>query len=205
MIERTKHGAVVIGKGLADVNKPRKGGVYMHVDKTLTRRTSRIGMPVSSWAAVLGVALLFSVIGPSVAHATMPSVPIAVTLESTGSVAVDVDLTVTLTAKPLVDAERLSMTITLPEGVELVAGDAVWTGAVRAQESRALTVTVRPRRAAPAVIRGGVRLEFSDGTTLGETRSLSLELGERAKQGLGISPPKKTGTGEPVIEFRNTP
>jgi hypothetical protein len=200
-------GAVVIGKGLADVNKPRKGGVYMHVDKTLTRRMCRMRMPVSSLAAALGVAFLLSVMGPGVVHATMPSVPMAVTLESTGRAAVDVDLTVTLTAKPLVDAERLSMTITLPEGVELVAGDATWTGSVRAQESRALTVTVRPRRAAPAVIRGGVRLEFPDGTTLGETRSLSLELGERAKQGLGISPPppKKTGTGEPVIEFHNTP
>jgi hypothetical protein len=198
-------GAVVTGTGLADVNKPRKGGVYMHVDKTLTRRMCRMCVPASSLAAVLGVALLFSVAGPGVAHATMPSVPMAVTLESTGSVAVDADLTVTLTAEPLIDAERLSMTITLPEDVELVAGDATWTGSVRAHESRTLTVTVRPRRAAPTVIRGGVRLEFPDGTTLGETRSLSLELGERAKQGLGTSPPKKTGTGEPVIEFRNTP
>ncbi len=175
----------------------------MHVDKTLTLRTCRIRMPVSSSAAVLGLALLLSVMRPGVGDATMPLVPMSVTLESTGSVAVDVDLIVTLMAKPLVDADRLSMTITLPEGVELVAGDVTWTGSVRANESRTLTVTVRPRRAVPSVIRGGVRLEFPDGTTLGETRSLALELGERAKQSLGISPPKKTGAGESVIEFRD--
>lgn len=175
----------------------------MHVDTTLMRRMCRMRTPASSLAAVLGVAFLVSVMGPGVAHATMPSVPIGVTFESTGSVAVDVDLTVTLTAKPLVDAERLSMTITLPEGVELVAGDVTWTGSVRANESRTLTVTVRPRRAASSVIRGGVRLQFPDGTTLGETRSLPLELGERAKQSRGIAPSKRTITGEPVIEFRD--
>ncbi len=175
----------------------------MHVGKTVTRWTCRIRRPGALSAAVLGVVSLFFVIGSGVGRATMPLVPMSVTLESTGSVAVDVDLVVTLTAKPLVDAERLSMTITLPEGVELVAGDVTWTGSVRANESRVLTVTVRPRRAAPSVIRGGARLQFPDGTTLGETRSLPLELGERAKQSLGVAPSKRTITGEPVIEFRD--
>ncbi|MFZ5877638.1 MAG: hypothetical protein ACOYXU_14725 [Nitrospirota bacterium] len=166
-----------------------------------------MNFPGAQWVAMLVGALLASPGVPGVGHATMPSVPMSVTLESTGDAAVDADLTVTLTAQPLVDAEQLSMTITLPEGVDLVAGDAAWTGKVRAHESRALIVTVRPRRAADAVIRGQVRLDFPDGTTLGETRSLSLELGDRAKQslGIGIAPPKKTGTGEPVIEFHNTP
>jgi hypothetical protein len=177
----------------------------MHVDKTLTRRMCRMRMPASLLAAVLGVAFLLSVMGPGVVHATMPSVPMAVTLESSGNVAVDVDLTVTLTATPMVDAERLLMTITLPDGVELVAGETTWTGTVRANESRVLIITVRPRRAVMVAIRGAVRLEFPDGTTLGETRSLSLALNDRSKPSLGLSPPKRTITGDPVIEFRDTP
>lgn len=177
----------------------------MHVDKTVTRWTSAVTIPVASPAAILGVVLLWSVMGPGVSHATMPSVPMAVTLESAGSVAVDVDLTVTLTATPMVDAERLRMTITLPDGVELVAGDTAWMGPVRANESRVLIVTVRPRRAVTAAIRGAVRLEFPDGTTLGETRSLSLALEGRSKPSIGVSPPKRTLTGEPVIEFRDRP
>jgi hypothetical protein len=177
----------------------------MDVNKTVQRRKCRLNVPGSERVAILGVALLASMAVPFATQATMPSVPMSVTLESAGNVAVDADLTVTLTAKPLVDAEHLSMTITLPEGVELVAGDVTWTGSLRAHEPRALTVTVRPRRAANVVIRGQVRLDFPDGTTLGETRSVTLELGDRAKQSLGIAPQKKTGAGESVIEFRATP
>lgn len=179
----------------------------MNVNKTVRSRQCRRDVPGAPWVAILGVALLASSGAPFVAHATMPSVPMSVTLESAGNAAVDVDLTITLTAKPLVDAERLSMAIVLPEGVDLVAGDATWVGSVHAQENRPLTVTVRPRRAANMVIRGQVRIEFPDGTTLGETRSVTLELGDRAKQSLGIAPQqqKKTGAGESVIEFRNRP
>jgi hypothetical protein len=177
----------------------------MDVNKTVRSPQGRQNAVAAQRIAILGVALVASITVPVVGHATMPSVPMSVTLESAGNVAVDTDLTVTLTAKPLVDAEQLSMTITLPEGVELVAGDVTWKGSLGAHESRALTVTVRPRRAANAVIRGQVRLDFPDGTTLGETRSVTLELGDRAKQSLGIAPPKKTGAGESVIEFRATP
>ncbi|MFZ5861618.1 MAG: hypothetical protein ACOYXR_02030 [Nitrospirota bacterium] len=152
---------------------------------------------------MVGIVLLVYAAGSGVARATMPSVPISVALESSGSAAVDVDLTVTLTATPAINAERLSLSITLPDQVDLVAGDLTWTGAAQAHESRVLTVTVRPRRAAPAVIRGRARIEFPDGTVLGDMRSLSLNLDGRSKQSLGLAPPKKTLSGEPVIEFRD--
>lgn len=177
----------------------------MDVNKTARSPWCRPNVFAVPRMAILGVAFLAPIVVPFVGHATMPSVPMSVTLESAGNVAVDADLTVTLTARPLVDAEQLSMTITLPEGVELVAGDVTWTGPLRAHESRALTVTVRPRRAANVVIRGQVRLDFPDGTTLGETRSVTLELGDRAKQSLGVAPQTKTGAGESIIEFRATP
>jgi hypothetical protein len=48
-------------------------------------------------------------------------------------------------------------------------------------------------------------MEFPDGTVLGDTRSLTLALGDRSKPAIGISPPKKTTTGESVIEFRDVP
>jgi hypothetical protein len=149
--------------------------------------------------------MLFIIIGAGGVHATMPSAPLEMALESTGVPAVDLDLTVTLTVRPLVDAERLSVKITLPEGVDWVAGETEWVGPVRAQESRVLSVTVRPRHAQFSVIQGGARIEFPDGTVLGDVRSLALPLGERSKQTLGLSPPKKTTTGEPVIEFRDAP
>jgi hypothetical protein len=135
----------------------------------------------------------------------MPSAPITLTLDSVGPVAVDQDLTITLTARPMVNVERLSATLTLPAGVDLVAGETSWIGPVQAHEERILTITVRPRRAEPAVIRGTVRIELSDGTKLGEVRSLRLDLGERPKAGVGVPPPKTTISGEPVIEFRNNP
>ena len=155
----------------------------------------------------LGVGLLFvtaMVSGPR-AYATMPSAPIEMALESAGDVAVDVDLTVTLTVRPLVDAERMSLAITVPDGVDLVEGETSWVGPLRARESRTLVVTVRPRRAAFSVIQGTARIEFPDGTMLGDVRSISLPLGERSKQGLGVAPRKKTTTGESVIEFRDAP
>jgi hypothetical protein len=154
---------------------------------------------------LLGFALLFTMIGTRGVDATMPSAPLEMALESVGEPAVDVDLTVTLTVRPLIDAERLSVKITLPEGVDRVAGETEWVGPVRAQESRVLSVTVRPRRAEFSVIQGAARIEFPDGTVLGDLRSLALPLGERSKQTLGLSPPKKTTTGESVLEFRDAP
>jgi len=177
----------------------------VHVDKTAEIRWY-VPSP-RSLALTLGAGLLLALtaVGAPVVRATMPSAPIEMTLESAGVVAVDVDLTVTLTVRPLVDAERMVLGITLPEGVDLVAGETAWTGAVRAQESRVLSVTVRPRHRAFSVIQGAARIEFPDGTVLGDVRSMSLPLGERSKQTLGVSPPKKTTTGESVIEFRDAP
>jgi hypothetical protein len=127
------------------------------------------------------------------------------TLESAGVVAVDVDLVVTLTVRPLVDAEQLSLKITLPEGVDLVSGETAWVGPVRAKERQVLSITVRPRRAAFSVIQGAARIEFPDGAMLGDVRSVTLPLGERSKPTLGVSPPKKATTGDSVIEFRDAP
>jgi hypothetical protein len=177
----------------------------MHVDKTTATR--RYVLSPRRAAAVLGAGVLLCLAAMSArsVYATMPSAPLEMVLESTGVVAVDVDLTVTLTVRPLIDAERVKLAITLPEGVDLVAGETGWVGPVRAQESRVLSVTVRPRRAAFSVIQGAARMEFPDGTVLGDIRSMSLPLGERSKQTLGVSPPKKTTTGESVIEFRDAP
>lgn len=177
----------------------------MHVDTTT--EVQRYVLSPCRAALVLGAGLLLLLTAATArsVHATMPSAPLEMALESTGVVAVDVDLTVTLTVRPFVDAERVALAITLPEGVDLVAGETAWVGPVRARESRVLSVTVRPRRAAFSVIQGAARIEFPDGTVLGDVRSMSLPLGERSKQTLGLSPPKKTTTGESVIEFRDAP
>ena len=176
----------------------------MHVDKSPAIRRYVLS-PRRALLALGAGLLVFTAVSARSVHATMPSAPIQMVLESTGVVAVDVDLTVTLTVRPLVDAERITLAITLPEGVDLVAGETAWVGPVHAQESRVLSVTVRPRRAAFSVIQGAARIEFPDGTVLGDVRSMSLPLGERSKQTLGLSPPKKTTTGESVIEFRDAP
>ncbi len=176
----------------------------MHVDRTTGNRSHALS-PRHSLPISLGLALLFTMIGARGVYATMPSAPLEMAIESVGEPAVDVDLTVTLTVRPLIDAERLSVKITLPEGVDRITGETEWVGPVRAQESRVLSVTVRPRRAEFSVIQGAARLEFPDGTVLGDVRSLALPLGERSKQTLGLSPPKKTTTGESVIEFRDAP
>lgn len=177
----------------------------MHVDKATAIRRYALSPRRAALGLGAGLLLVFTVVSVRGVHATMPSAPLEMVLESTGVVAVDVDLTVTLTVRPLVDAERMALAITLPEGVDLVAGETAWVGPVRAQENRVLRVTVRPRRAAFSVIQGAARIEFPDGTVLGDVRSLSLQLGERSKQTLGLSPPKKTTTGESVIEFRDAP
>ncbi len=176
----------------------------MHVDWTTVTGSHALS-PRLYVPFLLGSALLFPMCAARGVHATMPSAPLEMVLESAGTPAVDVDLTVTLTVRPLVDAARLVVKITLPEGVDRVAGETEWIGPVRAQESRVLSVIVRPRRAEFSVIQGAARMEFPDGTALGDLRSLALPLGERSKQTLGLSPPKKTTTGEPVIEFRDAP
>jgi len=139
------------------------------------------------------------------ASATMPAAPIEVSLDVAGPVTVGTAVALTLRARPLIDAPRISLTITLPEGLELVSGDTVWEGAAAAGEVRTLTVTVRLTAAAPVVVQGAARVKFPDGTTLGDVRSLTLPLGERAKTTPSLPPTKKTGTGESVIEYRDTP
>lgn len=177
----------------------------MHVDTTTPTRRY-VSSPHDHRTVIAGVGLLVLMgFGTPEAHATMPSAPLEMSLESTGVVAVDVDLIVTMTVRPLVDAERLSLKITLPDGVDLVAGETAWVGPVRARERQVLSVTVRPRRSAFSVIQGAARIEFPDGAMLGDVRSLTLSLGERSKQTLGTSPSKKTTTGETVIEFRDAP
>lgn len=155
-----------------------------------------------SWRTI-GSALIWWSMWHGLAFATMPSAPLTLTLASSGPAAVDIDLVVTLTARSFVGADRMSLELTLPEGVDLISGPTEWAGPVQADQTQVLTVTVRPRRAVNAVIRGVVRLEFPDGTVLGETRSLPIALDDRSKQGLGLGPPKRTITGEPVIEFRD--
>jgi hypothetical protein len=91
----------------------------------------------------------------------------------------------------LVDAPSLSLSITLPDGVDLVSGTTTWDGAARAGDIRTLTLTIRPRKAAPAVIQGAVMLKFADGTTLGDARSLMLPLGDPAKHKLNLPRPRK--------------
>ena len=177
----------------------------MHVDMTTVARRYTLS-PRSCKKLIAGAGLLvLTGYGALESHATMPSAPLEMMLESAGVVAVDVDLVVTLTVRPLVDAERLSLKITLPEGVDLVSGETSWVGSVRAREPQVLSVTVRPRRSTFSVIQGAARIEFPDGAMLGDVRSLPLSLGERSKQTLGLSPPKKTTTGDSVIEFRDAP
>src|SRR3970040_1816578 len=52
----------------------------------------------------------------------MPAAPLDVSFDFGGPVAVDADVTVTLRARPLVDAPSLSLSITLPDGVDIVSG-----------------------------------------------------------------------------------
>lgn len=152
--------------------------------------------------AVIGLLVLAC---PRPGLATMPAAPLDVSFDFGGPVAVDADVTVTLRARPLVDAPSLSLSITLPDGVDLVSGTTTWEGAARAGDIRTLTLTIRPRKAAPAVIHGAAMLKFGDGTTLGDARSLLLPLGDPSKHKLKLPPPKKTKTGESVIEYRDEP
>jgi len=156
--------------------------------------------------APLMAALVLVVLScPRPGLATMPAAPLDVSFDFGGPVAVDADVTVTLRARPLVDAPSLSLSITLPDGVDLVSGTTTWDGTARAGDIRTLTVTIRPRKAAPVVIQGTAMLKFADGTTLGDARSLMLPLGDPAKHKLNVPPPKKTKTGESVIEYRDEP
>ncbi|MEO6666534.1 MAG: hypothetical protein ABIO65_07160 [Nitrospiria bacterium] len=156
---------------------------------------------------VLTVGLALAVCWPDLrsAEATMPSAPIEVSLETSPVTAVDTEFTVTLTARPLMAAPQLSLTITLPPGVELVSGETAWRGAAASGELKTVTITARARKAAPGVIRGGAVIELPDGAKLGDSRSITLPLGDRTKPQWTLPPPKKTKTGEPVIEYRDDP
>lgn len=158
-----------------------------------------------SLAPFVAAMVLLVLACPRPGLATMPAAPLDVSFDFGGPVAVGADVTVTLRARPLMDAPSLSLSITLPDGVDLVSGQTTWEGAARAGDVRTLTVTIRPQKAAPAVIQGAAMLKFADGTTLGGARSLMLPLGDPSKHKLNLPPPKKTKTGESVIEYRDEP
>lgn len=143
--------------------------------------------------------------GHQIVLATMPSAPMEMSLQTSMPIAVDTDFTITLTARPLIDAPQLVLTVTLPDGVDLIAGDTTWRGPAAAGDVKTLILTARPRKADPAIISGAALIELADGAKLGDTRSVTLPLGDRTKPRLMLPPPKKTQTGEPVIEYRDAP
>jgi len=163
-------------------------------------RSRRDGRGVCSClVAVLGC--LSALLAHPVAHATMPRAPVDLRLELGGEPAVGAEVEVTLRIRPLADAAAVALTLTLPSELELVAGETTWRGVVRAGQSHALTVVIRPREAVPATIQGIGVLEFQDGTKLGESRAVTLDLGPAIKQKSALPPSKKTQTGDPVIEY----
>ena len=108
----------------------------------------------------------------------------------------------TVTVRSLADAEEMQISVSLPKGADLVAGDLSWKGAVRKEEQRSLGFIIKVPAKQGGLIKASAIIHAADG---GHSFSAQAHysLGASAKTKTGPTQTiKKTGRGGDVIEYR---
>jgi hypothetical protein len=137
------------------------------------------------------------------APAKKPQVPIRLQFGTEGPVAVGSAVTVTLTVTPMISSESVAVVAVLPEGLHLVNGETVWTGALAKGESHTLTMTVRPEQVNLSIpqmeIKGKATLTLPNGAQISRLAVLTLEP-DSSKSKLRMQERRSPG-GDSILEI----
>jgi len=109
-------------------------------------------------------------------HPGKPQVPVGLQFVTEGTIALGSAVEVTLTVTPMVSSESVTVSIKLPEGLNLLDGDTDWTGPIGKNQSHILTFHVRPEMAAPLEIKGLAVLTIPGGSKMTRHAVLLLDL-----------------------------
>lgn len=127
-------------------------------------------------------------------------VPIDVEIYIDGLYQVGGDLVITLTTRPLLPAPKIKISIGLPEGLELKAGETAWEGSMSKGEEKDLEISVRILKEGHMEVVGVASIEYPDGARLVKSASGTIEVGQYQKS----TPPgvkKRDRRGQEIIEF----
>lgn len=127
-------------------------------------------------------------------------IPIELDIYIDGVYQVGGELVITVTTRPLLPAPKIKISINLPEGLELKAGDIDWEGSMSKGEEKDLEVSVKVIKEGFFEVMGVASIEYPDGSRLVKSASGTIEVGKFQKP----NPPginKKDRKGQEIIEF----
>jgi hypothetical protein len=145
--------------------------------------------------AILSLSLL-----PAETFPAKAKIPIDLDIYIDGVYQVGGELVITVTTRPLLPAPKIKISINLPEGLELKAGEIAWEGSMSGGEEKDIEVSVKVMKEGLFEVIGVVSIEYPDGLRLAKSVSSTVEVGKFQKP----KPPgirKKDGKGREIIEL----
>ena len=145
--------------------------------------------------AILSLSLL-----PAETFPAKAKIPIDLDIYIDGVYQVGGELVITVTTRPLLPAPKIKISINLPEGLELKAGEISWEGSMSKGEERDIEVSVKILKEGLFDVIGVASIEYPDGSRLVKSTSGTIEVGQYKKpEQPGIV--KKDRKGREIIEF----
>ncbi len=145
--------------------------------------------------AILSLSLL-----PAETFPAKAKIPIDLYIYIDGVYQVGGELVITVTTRPLLPAPKIKISINLPEGLELKAGEISWEGSMSRGEEKDLEVSVKVIKEGLFDVISIVSIEYPDGSRLVKSAAGTVEVGKFQKP----NPPgikKKDRKGQEIIEL----
>ncbi|MFQ5455527.1 MAG: hypothetical protein ACE5EA_04885 [Nitrospirota bacterium] len=136
------------------------------------------------------------------AYSIKPSIPIDIELSMDGVPAVGGEVSLTLRVTPLIDAPDIKVLYHIPEGLDIVSGEKLWNGSMSKGEEIELRIRARIPDLKRYIVIGGAAIEFSDGSKLGDSKSILIDPGVKEKPDVSATRLSKDKDGNPVIEYK---
>ncbi len=143
--------------------------------------------------------LIFSFSISSPAKAIKPRPPVQLSFSS--SILSDEETRITLSAKAIVDSNKLSIEIKRPLGLQLIDGKETWEGPIKKGEVHKLEIIILNEGSTSYEISGEASLHFINGGTFKQKSQLILNpLTE--ERSIRLPPIRQKGNRDTILEFR---
>ena len=151
---------------------------------------------------IIFFAILSFFLLPAETFPAKAKIPIDLDIYIDGVYQVGGELVITVTTRPLLPAPKIKISINLPDGLELKAGEIAWEGSMSKGEEKDLEVSVKVIKEGLFEVISIVSIEYPDGSRLVKSASGTIEVGEYRKPKMpGIK--KRDNKGQEIIEFES--